>query len=129
MSGRSLATLYKLAGAGETVALLAHIADLLAEEPQDQDPANFALIAAAEENHLETVQALLGIGANIEGASQRSYIRPLWRAAKRGHLEMVRLLIDKGANAKSTDNRNMTALDYARRYSHTDVTKYLESLT
>src|SRR5262249_49172812 len=117
MSTRSYAKLYALAEAGETSLLLAHVAELRQENPDDNDPAALALIAAAESNRLETVQALLAIGASIEGASQRPYIRPLWKAAKRGHLEMVKLLIGQGANPRAHDNDGMTALDYAKRYS------------
>lgn len=128
MSTRSFAKLYALAEAGETDALMVHIAELLEDCPEDRDPPNWALIAAAEENRLETVFALLQAGANIEGASERSYIRPLWKAAKRGHLQMVKLLVESGANTSATDNMGMIALDYARRYSRTDVVEYLESL-
>lgn len=128
MSSRSFNKLYALAETGETVALLAYIADLLEEFPEDRDPPNWALISAAEANQIEAVQALLAIGANIEGASERSYIRPLWKAAKRGHLQMVKFLVDSGANPSATDNDGMTALDYAKRYSRTEVIQYLESL-
>ena len=128
MSSRSLTKLYSLAKSGHTEELMAHIDELRVENPEDRDPVSLALIAAAEENQLETARALLSAGANIEGASERSHIRPLWKAAKRGHLEMVRLLIDQGAKANATDNDGMSALDYAKRYSRTEVAQYLESL-
>ena len=127
MSMRSLAKLYALAEAGETDALLAHIAELVEERPEDNDLANWALIAAAEANRLETVRALLQAGADIEGASTRSYIHPLWKAAKRGHLQVVKLLVESGASTRATDSSGMTALDYAKRYSRTDVVEYLAS--
>lgn len=79
-------------------------------------------------NQLETARALLHAGASIEGASDRSHIRPLWKAAKRGHLQMVKLLVGSGANVSATDNTGMSALDYAKRYSRTDVVEYLKSL-
>ncbi|MDM4768554.1 ankyrin repeat domain-containing protein [Pelomonas sp. SE-A7] len=128
MSHRSFTKLYALAEAGESAALLSHISELLAEFPEDRDPLNWALIAAAEANQIETVHALLSAGASVEGASQRPYIRPLWKAAKRGHLQMVCLLVERGANPRATDNDGMTALDYARRYSRIEVVQYLESL-
>lgn len=128
MSFRSLAKLYSLAEAGETAALLAHIAELLEEDPEDRDPLSWALISAAEANQMETVRELLAAGASIEGASRRSHIRPLWKAAKRGHLQMVKLLVDRGADLRATDNDGMTALDYAKRFSRVEVIQYLESL-
>ena len=128
MSMRSFGKLYALAEAGETEALLVHITELLEEFPEDGDPPNWAIVAAAEANRLETVRALLQAGSNIEGASERSYIHPLGKAAKRGHLQMVKLLVESGANTSATDNIGMTALDYAKRYSRTDVVEYLESL-
>lgn len=127
MSTRSFAKLYELAETGETDALLSHITELMNEYPEDKDPASWALIAAAEANRLETVRALLQAGANIEGASERSHIRPLWKAAKRGHLQVVKLLVESGASTCTTDNMGMTALDYAKRYSRVDVVEYLES--
>jgi ankyrin repeat protein len=127
MSSRSLTKLYALAEAGETAALLAHVAELLKESPEDRDPSSLALIAAAEANRMEAVQGLLSIGASIEGASQRPYIRPLWKAAKHGHLQMVAFLVSQGANPKATDNDGMTALDYAKRYSRAEVVQFLES--
>ncbi|CAN7521562.1 ankyrin repeat domain-containing protein [Polaromonas sp. LjRoot131] len=128
MSLRSFAKLHELARAGETNALLAHITELMAEFPEDRDPSNWALIAAAEEGQVETARALLEAGAHIEGASERSHIHPLWKAAKRGHLQMVKLLVSSGANTNATDSTGMTALDYARRYSRKEVVEYLESL-
>jgi ankyrin repeat protein len=127
MSNRSFAKLYALAEAGETDALQEHIAELIAEVPEDKDPIDWALIAAAGANQLETARALLAAGASIEGASERPHIRPLWRAAKRGHLQMVKLLVAHGASTNATDNMGLTALDYAKRYSKTEVVQYLES--
>ena len=125
---RSFAKLYALAEAGNTDGLLIHIAELQKEFPEDTDPPNLALLAAAEANQLETVHALLKAGANVEGAlTTRPYIHPLWKAAKRGHLRIVQLLVNSGANMDATDNRGMTALDYARRYSRSEVVEYLES--
>ena len=128
MSSRSFTRLYSLAEAGHTAELLGHIAELRERHPEDKDPINWALIAAAEANRVETVMTLLSAGANIEGASDRSHIHPLWKAAKRGHLEVVRLLIEQGANLRATDKDGMNALDYANRYSRLEVIRYLESL-
>jgi len=127
MSARSFTQLYALARAGDVEALLAHIAELLVESPGDRGPADLALIAAAEANQIEVVLALLARGASIEGASERTHIRPLWKAAKRGHLQMVQLLIASGADPRATDGDGMNALDYAKRYSHSEVVRYLES--
>lgn len=127
MSSRSLSRLYYLAEAGDTQALLAHITELSAEFSEPKDLASLALIRAAESNQLETAQALIKYGAGIEGASERSYIRPLWKAAKRGHLPMVKLLFVHGANIEATDSSGMSALDYAKHYSRAEVVEFLKS--
>ena len=121
----SYSYIYKHAAAGETSALLALLSQQPNEDLVDPDLVNLALIAAAEANQVLTVKALLDIGANIEGSNQRPWIRPLWKAAKRGHLEMVQLLVKRGADRNAKDNRGMTALDYALRYSRTAVAEFL----
>ncbi|QTN26212.1 ankyrin repeat domain-containing protein [Rhodoferax sp. AJA081-3] len=126
MSFRSLDTLYSLAKSGEEPVFIAHLLELESMYPGDQDLQNWALIAAAEENRIEIVESLLKRGANIEGASERPWIRPLWKAAKKGNLAMVELLLNNGANIHATDNSGMSALDYARRYSRADVANLLE---
>jgi ankyrin repeat protein len=97
------------------------------EVPEDTDPVNWALIAAAEANQVEVVRGLLADGASIEGASTRPHIRPLWKAAKRGHISVVQLLVESGARLDATDGDGMCALDYAKRFSRVEVIRYLES--
>ena len=72
-------TVYAVDQAGETAALLKY----LSQQEIDDDLPTFALIVAAEANQAHTTRSLLDIGANIEGLSQRPWIRPLWKAAKR----------------------------------------------
>ena len=128
MSMRSLDKLYFLAEEGTPSELALHLQELETTYPEDRDLKNFALIAAAEGNRIDNAQTLLDQGACIEGASVRSSIRPLWKAAKQGHLEMVKFLVGRGANVAGTDNDGMNALDYARRYSRTEVVRFLESV-
>jgi ankyrin repeat protein len=128
MTVRSLDTMYRLAKSGETEALFAHIEELLALSPGDTDLLHLALTAASEANQIDTARALIERGANVEGASERLHIHPLWKAAKCGHLSMIKLLLEYGANPDTTDNRGYRAIDYARRYGRQDVVAYLESL-
>lgn len=121
---RSHANLYKLAQSGQTDMLLHHLAE--PEMADDIDAKNWALIAAAEANQLDVVLVLLSIGANIEGASQRQCIHPLWKAAKQGHLDMIKLLVSHGVDISATDNRGLNAIGYARRYNRAAVVAYLE---
>lgn len=121
--------MYRLAEAGETSKLLAHIGELQSSHPKDENLFSLALIAAAESNQIETSKALLQQGASIEGTSERPWIRPLWKAAKRGHLQMVKFLVEHGANVNATDNQEMNALAYAKRYGRKDVERFFEALT
>lgn len=127
MSMLSLDKLYSLAKTGELSELIAHLEELEATYPDDQDLKNWALISAAQGNRVDVAQALLDRGACIEGAAQRPWIRPLWKAAKLGHFAMVRFLVGNGANVAATDNDGMTAIDYARRYSRKEVLVFLEN--
>lgn len=121
-------TLYQLAQNGRVEELLV-LLDSLQRDEGDSDAKNWAVVAAAEENQLATVSALLDAGANPNGSeSQRQHIRPLWKSAKRGHLGMVKLLISRGADVQGTDGQGMGALEYAIRYRKSDVVSYLAHL-
>ena len=129
MSMLSLDKLYSLAKTGESAELIAHLEELEATYPNDSDLMNWALISAAQGNRTDLAKTLLDRGACIEGASQRPWIRPLWKAAKLGHVAMVKFLVENGANVAATDDAGMTAIDYARRYSRREVLAFLEALS
>jgi ankyrin repeat protein len=120
--------LYQLAKNGRVEELLV-ILNSLERDDGDGDAKNWALIAAAEENQLATVSALLDAGASPNGSvSQRQHIKPLWKSAKRGHIAMVKLLISRGADLQGTDGQGMGALEYAIRYRKQEVATYLAPL-
>ena len=68
-------------------------------------------------------------GADPNGSpSQRTYIKPLWKAARRGYLAMVQRLVARGARVGDADGSGMTALAHAQRYGRADVVAYLAVL-
>lgn len=54
---------------------------------------------------------------------------PLLIAAQKGSLPMIKLLVQHGANVNAKDMCECSPLDYARKYKHKDVEKYLRSLS
>ncbi|MFP8833394.1 ankyrin repeat domain-containing protein [Hydrogenophaga sp. XSHU_21] len=125
---QDLARVNHLASRGDTGELLAFLADMRHKHFYDEFE-DWALVAAAEANQIETVTALLDKGVNPNRTGSRSQIQPLWKAAKRGHIKVVKLLVANGADVSAADALGMTALDYARRYSHAEVEAYLSAMS
>ena len=68
-------------------------------------------MAAAEKGHLDIVQFLLDMGANIEvNLRPMKYQTPLVAAVNAGHLKIVQALLDKGANIEAVNDRGETPL-------------------
>ena len=68
-------------------------------------------MAAAEKGHLDIVQFLLDMGANIEvNLRPMKYQTPLVAAVNAGHLKIVQALLDKGANIEAVNDRRETPL-------------------
>jgi len=78
------------------------------------DPAGEALIGAAKQGDLASVQALLAGGADPD-AYDRVNNTALIFAAFKGHLEIARLLLEHGADPATRDQWGRRALDYALR--------------
>jgi ankyrin repeat protein len=83
------------------------------------------LHTAAGEGHVHIVRRLLRAGAkpNIRVKGMGS---PLILAACYGRLDCVRTLVQAGANVDLRDEDGKRAIDYARRYSQTEVVKFLK---
>jgi ankyrin repeat protein len=91
------------------------------------DHGETALHLAAENGETVVVRALLQAGANTE-ARDGFNSTALMQAAKKGHLDTVRALLPAGADiqAKSQNGRGRTALEWAERHKHPEVTSLLQ---
>jgi len=78
---------------------------------------------AAEDGHIDIVQALIANGAEIE-AKDRYRRTPLMYAAKYGHIAVVKTLIENGAK-EAKDRYRSTPLMFAVEYGHIAVVKAL----
>jgi ankyrin repeat protein len=102
----------------------------------DADPyRGTALIWAAVNNQIETVEWLIDHGATVNlkatfgGLSHGQGITALHMASQNGHLAMVQLLIRKGADPKIKDDLyHGDAMGAASYFGQTAVVDYLRSL-
>jgi hypothetical protein len=85
------------------------------------------LCFAASGNQIETMQALLEIGADVNAPGPRRH-RALCIAARESKLDTVKWLIKHGADPRLPDCRGM-AIDQARSWNkQSGVLEYLESV-
>jgi ankyrin repeat protein len=68
------------------------------------------LLLAAREGHIESVQALLDAGADVNQVSAGDRTSPLLIATINGHFDLATFLLDKGADPKAASENNATAL-------------------
>nr|XP_047127742.1 uncharacterized protein LOC101237623 [Hydra vulgaris] len=83
-----------------------------------------ALHIAAREGYLDTVKALVSIGANINICSAALYT-PLHLAAINGNKDMVQYLLEHNAKINVFDHQNMTPTHKACQFGRLDVIKLL----
>ncbi|HEY3739232.1 MAG TPA: ankyrin repeat domain-containing protein [Bryobacteraceae bacterium] len=69
-----------------------------------------ALLYAAREGHMATVEALLAGGANVNQTGQGDKITPIVMAIVNGHLDVAKYLLDHGADPNLASNTNITPL-------------------
>lgn len=84
-----------------------------------------SLHIAAREGEVETIQALLRHGENVNTASTLSGVTPLILAAMNGHEQIVAVLLDAGAAVNSTDKVHGTALMYASSKGYLGIARTL----
>jgi len=90
------------------------------------NPAATALLNnAVKKNEVQTVQSLIGQGADVNAKNEHGW-PPLALAASDGNVEVVRLLIQAGAAVDATEGENGgTALFWAAFDGHPEVVKVL----
>jgi ankyrin repeat protein len=116
--------IYDLAKLGDAELVRARIE--AGDDPNHQDRNGFvALHHASLLGHVEVVQTLLAMGAevDVEGAG---LWRPLhWAAGEGNQPEIVTLLIAAGANLDNGDTNGYTPLHHAARHGHVEVGRIL----
>jgi len=83
-----------------------------------------AIIFAANNGHLDLLEALVDIGADIEDRSN-NWRTPLLWSSFWGHYECVEYLVDVGANISAFDTEGMTALQLATKNGNAKVVQFL----
>lgn len=89
------------------------------------DDYNTPLHYAISKNNYVAVKELIKRNAdiNIPGEFEQS---PLHSAVLTGNLDIIKLLLDSGADLSQVDERNLTALDYARDEKDEKIIVFLE---
>ncbi|KXZ41601.1 hypothetical protein GPECTOR_372g153 [Gonium pectorale] len=80
---------------------------------------------AAENGHVEAVQALLQAGANTDARDSTNQNSPLYLAAQNGHVEVVKALLQAGADKYTANKAWWTPLHKAAEWGHTEVVQAL----
>ena len=86
------------------------------------------LMTASVRGDTDTVEELLGKGADVNGKDKRFGRTALMSAMYNGHTKMVQLLLDKGADVNAKDNDGTTALCLAIFYKHTYIEELLNKV-
>jgi len=117
--GRTCLILASMMGKTDNVRfLLESGANIAAEDTSDRST---ALCYAADHGHLDTVQALVTAGANVDAGNNS----PLIYASGKGYTEIVQALLSAGANVEKISQRGESPLLLATRYNHLDTVRAL----
>lgn len=82
------------------------------------------LIYAATGGHVQAIQMLLGVGADINSTSDNG-TTALMMAARNNHLEAVKVLLKAGANPNKKNDSGGTALGWAFDRGYREVAELL----
>ncbi len=88
------------------------------------DRGNSPLMEAAVRGDLETVELLLGAGADLNLQSKNGQTA-LMLAVGEGFTGVARVLLDKGADTEPVDQLGMTAGKYAQLFKHTEISELI----
>ena len=83
-----------------------------------------AIFAAIQDNHVETLRALAGIGADLNVLSKNGET-PMHYAAEKGNVEAVRVLLELGADPNRWSNLGVTPLHVAAQGIRGDLVDVL----
>jgi len=85
------------------------------------------LCLAVRTNHLDIVQYLIEIGADINAISEDRHNTPIMDAASVGDLESIKILVAQGADLETQSKNGQTALILAVGHGDVEVSNYLLS--
>jgi ankyrin repeat protein len=83
-----------------------------------------ALMKAAAQGHIETVEALIAAGANIDSSTGLG--TALIQAANKERIEIVKILIAHNAKLDAKTEKGETALMKAEESNHAEIVKLLK---
>ncbi len=90
----------------------------------DRSYSTSAILFAANNGHLNLLEALVDIGANIEDRSN-NWKTPLNWAATWGHFPCVKYLVGAGANISTYDAKGVTPLMAATQKGDVEIVQFL----
>ncbi len=109
------------------VAVLIAVLTLLAGIAQpEENPHAEALVNAADNGDIKTVEKLLQQGVKVDSQDEEGWTA-LMAASARGHVAMVRLLLRKGANPHVKNIDGWTALWIAGKQNQKEIVDILKS--
>ncbi|MGE5238715.1 MAG: ankyrin repeat domain-containing protein [Chloroflexota bacterium] len=82
------------------------------------------LLKAVDENKVDRVADLLGMGADVNGTNADGW-SALMVASSKGRKDLVKLLLDRGARANAKTPQGQTPIMFAVHWGHEDVVKLL----
>jgi ankyrin repeat protein len=98
-------------------------ADVNLRDDEGGSPLHFA----AQEGHVDAVQVLVEVGAELEAATAKGWT-PLHSAADRGHVAVVKTLAELGADKEASGPDGGTPLHEAAYRGHVEVVTALVEL-
>eukprot|EP00930_Biecheleria_cincta_P009363 TRINITY_DN11109_c0_g2_i1.p1 TRINITY_DN11109_c0_g2~~TRINITY_DN11109_c0_g2_i1.p1 ORF type:complete len:910 (-),score=215.15 TRINITY_DN11109_c0_g2_i1:1082-3811(-) len=118
-------TLLHYAANGGATGLLEWLLQKKAKMETTDSEGNTPLILAARQNHVETMELLIGRNADLEARTKRELFTPLIWAASAGQEAAAESLLQAAASLAATDAQGRTAFMWAARHGHFHVVQLL----
>lgn len=83
------------------------------------------LLEAAKSGDLESLNKLIGAGANIDARDEEQAWTPLMRSLEADHIEVARRLIELGGDVNAAAETGTTVLIVAAGKGHTEIVRLL----